>query len=76
VYAQLATRLANPRRYNKSELIPINLDESEKTFLNDIFGYEVGNFSIQYLGVPLYYEKLKREDIQPQVDKILKRMAG
>jgi hypothetical protein len=26
--------------------------------------------------VPLYYDKLKREDIQPTVDKVLSRMSG
>jgi hypothetical protein len=33
-------------------------------------------FSFKYLGVPLRYDNLTREDIQPLVDKILKRIAG
>ena len=32
--------------------------------------------SFKYLGVPLHYAKLRREDIQPVVDKILKQVAG
>jgi hypothetical protein len=32
-------------------------------------------FPIQYLGVSLHHSKLKREDIQSVVDKILKRAA-
>jgi hypothetical protein len=36
----------------------------------------VGVFPIKYLGVPLHYEKLKRENIQPLVDKILNRISG
>lgn len=31
---------------------------------------------MKYLGVPLHFEKLSREDIQPLVDKLLKRMVG
>lgn len=31
---------------------------------------------IKYLGIPLHYEKLYKNDIQPLVDKILKRIAG
>jgi hypothetical protein len=33
-------------------------------------------FPYTYLGVPLHYIKLRREDIQPIVDKIIKRVAG
>jgi hypothetical protein len=38
--------------------------------------YKVGSFPFKYLGVPLHYEKLRREDIQPIVDKILNRIAS
>jgi hypothetical protein len=31
---------------------------------------------MQYLGVPLHHSKLRREYIQPVIDKILKRAAG
>jgi hypothetical protein len=31
---------------------------------------------MQYLGVPVHHSKLKRDDIQHVVDKILKRAAG
>jgi hypothetical protein len=30
---------------------------------------------MQYLGVPLHHSKLRREDIEPVVDKILKIRA-
>ena len=42
----------------------------------EILECSVGVFPIKYLGVPLHYDKLRREDVQPLVDKILKRMAG
>jgi hypothetical protein len=56
--------------YNKSELIPINMDEYETTLLTDILGFEVGNFPIQYLGVPLLYRYTATGR------QVLKRMAG
>lgn len=31
---------------------------------------------IKYLGVPLHYSKLRREDLQPIIDKIIKSIAG
>jgi hypothetical protein len=41
-----------------------------------IFCCKLGALSFKYLGIPLHYEKLRREDIQPVVDKIIKRIAG
>lgn len=65
--------------YHKSEMVPMNLmnlEVHEKTALVDIFGCPEGNFTIKYLGIPLHYQKLRREDLRPLVDKILKRIAG
>jgi hypothetical protein len=36
----------------------------------------VGSFPIKYLGIPLHHDKLRREDIQPLVDNILKKVAS
>jgi hypothetical protein len=62
--------------YNKSDLTPINLDEEDSHNYAKIFCCRMGSFPFKYLGVPLHYEKLRREDIQPIVDKIIKRIAG
>lgn len=62
--------------YSKSELIPINMLHDEVNPFKQILGCRVGCFPIKYLGIPLHYDKLKKEDIQPLVDNILKRMAG
>jgi hypothetical protein len=62
--------------FHKSELVPLNLDQEEAHRFAHIFSCPLGNFSIKYLGVPLRYDNLTREDIQPLVDKILKRIAG
>lgn len=62
--------------FDKSEMIPLNLDPDEITNLGEILGCPIGKFPIKYLGVPLHVEKLSREDLQPLLDKILKRIAG
>jgi hypothetical protein len=62
--------------YSKSELIPINMDQAEAQPFVDVFSCNSGVFPIKYLGIPLHYEKLSRADIQPLIDKILKRIAG
>jgi hypothetical protein len=62
--------------YHKSEIIPINITDEEVQEVARIFTCPVGNFPIKYLGVPLHFDKLRREDIQPLVDKIIKRIAS
>ena len=54
----------------------MNVNEQEREGMVEILGCPEGTFPINYLGIPLHYEKLKREDIQPLIDKILKRIAG
>jgi hypothetical protein len=63
--------------YHKSELIPVNIENGD--VVNrwaEIFGCPVGAFPVKYLGIPLHYTKLSREDLWPLVDKIIKRIAG
>lgn len=62
--------------YSKSELIPINIDDSELEEFLEILECTKGAFPIKYLGIPLHHDKLRREDIQPLIDKIMKRIAG
>jgi hypothetical protein len=62
--------------YNKSDMVPVNLGEEETLQYSRIFCCKVGSFPFKYLGVPLYYEKLRREDIQPIVDKVINRILG
>ena len=49
--------------FHKSELVPLNLEHNEAHRLAHIFSYPLGSFPINYLGVPLHYDKLNREDI-------------
>ena len=62
--------------FHKSELIPMNVEPEAVHNLAHLFSCPVGTLPIKYLGVPLHYGKLSREDIQPLVDKMLKKMAG
>lgn len=62
--------------YNKSELIPINTMDDELLPFLDILGCSTWQFPIKYLGIPLHYDKLRREDIQSLIDKIMNRMTG
>jgi hypothetical protein len=62
--------------YDKSELIPLCIEEDELDTYINIIGCVVGKFPIKYLGIPLHYNKLRRKDIQPLIDKILKRIVG
>jgi hypothetical protein len=62
--------------YHKSNLTPINLEEDDCNEYAQIFCCKLGSFPFKYLGVPLHHDKLRREDIQPIVDKITKRISG
>jgi hypothetical protein len=62
--------------YHKSELIGINIDSVDMSPFLEIFQCVEGHFPIKYLGLPLHFEKLKREELQPLVDSLLKRLSG
>ena len=62
--------------YNKSDLLTLGLEEEENLALARLFCCNIGNFPIKYLGVPLHFTNLRMEDIQPVVDKLIKRITG
>jgi hypothetical protein len=62
--------------YSKSDMTTINLDEDESANYAKIFYCKLGNFPFKYLGVPLHHEKLRRENMQPIDDKVIKRISG
>jgi hypothetical protein len=47
--------------YNKSDMVPVNLEEDEIQVYGKIFCCKLGSFPFKYLGVPLHHEKLKKE---------------
>jgi hypothetical protein len=63
--------------YHKSEIVPINLEQEEEVRnFACAFGCPIGCFPIICLGILLHHNKLRREDIQPLINKIIKRIAG
>ena len=62
--------------YDKCEVVPINMNEEDAKLLSQIFCCKLGDFPLKYLGVSLHYLKLRREDIQYIIDKIIKRICG
>jgi hypothetical protein len=62
--------------FHKSDLVPINLEEEETQQYDKLFCCKLVSFPFKYLGVPLHYEKLRREDIQPVVNKVIDRIPG
>jgi hypothetical protein len=60
---------------HKSVFIPCNLT-NDQIHVEVTLGCPMGSFPIRYLGVPLHYDKLRREDIRPLVDKILNRVTS
>jgi hypothetical protein len=62
--------------YDKSDLLTVGVDEDRANDFAKLFCCKRCDFPIKYLGVPLHFNKLTRKDLQPVVDKILKRIAG
>ena len=62
--------------YDKSDLVTIGIDEERVNDFAKIFCCKIGDFPLKYLGAPLYFTKLRREDLQPIIDKVMKRIAG
>jgi hypothetical protein len=62
--------------YHKSDLTHVLLEDEEIQEYAKVFCCIIGPFPFRYLGVPLHYEKLRWEDIQPIVDRVLSRISG
>jgi hypothetical protein len=60
---------------NKNEFIPINLDVDQVHEVAHVLNCPLGSLPFQYLGVPIHFEKLKREDLQHVIDKLVKKVA-
>jgi hypothetical protein len=72
-FEQLAGMKIN---FNKNDMISVNLEEGETHQYAKIFCCKLGSFPFKYLGVPLHHDKLRRQDIQHVVDKVINRIRG
>uniref|UniRef100_A0A453GJH1 Reverse transcriptase domain-containing protein n=1 Tax=Aegilops tauschii subsp. strangulata TaxID=200361 RepID=A0A453GJH1_AEGTS len=61
--------------FHKSDLMTVNIEDSVANEFQ-IFCCKKGSFPIKYLGVPSHYDNLKREDIQPIINRIIKGISG
>ena len=61
--------------FHKFDLLYINVDEFEIKYFSRIFCHKIGEFPLKYLGVLLHFNKLRREDIQPIIDRIIKMIS-
>jgi hypothetical protein len=59
--------------FHKCDLIHMNLEEGRIHEIAHALNCPIGALPFKYFGVPIHYEKLKRDVIQPLVDKLLKR---
>jgi hypothetical protein len=61
--------------FNKSDFIPINLSSEQCHEIAHILNCPIGHFPFRYLGVPIHFDRLKREDLQTVIDTLI-RVAG
>jgi hypothetical protein len=61
------------KKIHKCDLISIKVEEQDAQL---VLCCKLGKFPLKYLGVPLHYTNLRKEDIQPIVDKLLKKASG
>jgi hypothetical protein len=62
--------------FSKSEFLTLNLGTVQIHEISHILDCPIGQFPFKYLGVPIHFENLKRDDLQPMIDILLKRVAG
>jgi hypothetical protein len=62
--------------FNKSEFLSLNLGADQVHEIAHILDCPMGQFPFKYLGVPIHFEKLKRDDLQPVIDRLLKSVSG
>jgi hypothetical protein len=62
--------------FHKCDLIPIRVEEHEAQVISQTLSCRLGVFPLKYLSVPLHHKKLRKEDLQPIIDKLLKKASG
>ena len=60
--------------YNKSVMVPINVDEGRTRHLAATFGCSISSMPFTYLGLPMGTTKPKIEDMSPMIVKIERRL--
>lgn len=58
--------------FHKCDFVLINVNNDDVNPFAQAFGCKIGVFPVKYLGVPLHYSNLRKEDLQ----SIVKRIAS
>jgi hypothetical protein len=62
--------------FHKCDLIALSVDDQEAQVFSQTLSCILGKLPMKYLRVPLHYTKLRKEDLQPIIDKLIKKAAG
>jgi hypothetical protein len=62
--------------FHKNEGIPMNVDGGEAHEIAHLLSCLIGTLPFKYFGVLRNHDKLRREDIQHVLDKLIKRIDG
>jgi hypothetical protein len=62
--------------FHKCDLVPIKVEAEDAQLFSQTLSCKIGQFPMHYLGVPLHYKKLRKEDLHPIVDKVIKKGGG
>src|ERR1041385_6438773 len=62
--------------FNKSSLIPLNVDEAMTAHLAEVFECSIGQMPFAYLGLPMGTTRPKIQDLMPLVDRVERRLPA
>jgi hypothetical protein len=60
----------------KNSIFPIQCSDDEKTLVQQLLPSEMSDFKCRYLGLPLSFRKLTRDQLQPIIDRIADQLLG
>lgn len=60
--------------YNKSEVFTLGINEVEAEEIANSFNCKRGHFPMKYLGLPLSYKRLSKEELSVSANKVEKRL--
>lgn len=61
-------------KYNKSEVFIIGISEEDLELIADAFNYKLGEFPMKYLGLPISFKRLSKEELGASAGKVEKRL--
>jgi exonuclease III len=60
--------------YNKSEVFALGINEVEAEGIAKVFNCKLGHFPMKYLGLPISFKRLSKEDLSFSANKVEKRL--